>query len=54
MEWRDNGIILSVRPHGENAVIASILTEQHGRHLGLVRGGQGRRQAGLLQPGNAS
>ena len=28
------------------------LTWEHGRHAGLVRGGQGRRVRGLLQPGN--
>lgn len=52
MEWHDDGIILSVRKHGETAVIVSLLTREHGRHLGLVRGGQSRRRQGLLQPGN--
>ncbi len=28
------------------------LTREHGRHAGLVRGGQGRRMRGILQPGN--
>ena len=52
MEWRDEGIILAVRPHGETAAIAEILTQGHGRCLGLVRGGRGRRLRPLLQPGN--
>jgi DNA repair protein RecO (recombination protein O) len=52
MEWHDDAIILSVRKHGETAAIVSLLTRDHGRHLGLVRGGQSRRRQGLLQPGN--
>ncbi len=52
MEWRDEGIILAVRPHGETSAIAEILTADHGRCLGLVRGGRGRRLRPLLQPGN--
>lgn len=52
MEWTDQGIVLSARRHGESSVILSLLTAGHGRHAGLVRGGAGRRQRGLLQPGN--
>jgi DNA repair protein RecO (recombination protein O) len=52
IEWRDEGIVLSVRAHGENDAIASLMTFEHGRHLGLVRGGTGRRQSPLLQSGN--
>lgn len=52
IEWRDEGIVLSSRPLGERDAVASILTFSHGRHAGLVRGGVGKRQAPLLQPGN--
>ena len=52
MEWTDDGIILAVRKHGENGAIASLLTRDHGRHPGLVRGGTGRKARGVLQPGN--
>lgn len=51
MDWRDEGILLSARAHGENAAIVDVLTRAHGRHAGLVRGGQGRRLAPILQPG---
>lgn len=51
MQWDDDGIVLAVRPHGETSGVLELLTRAHGRHLGLVRGG--RRQAALLQPGNA-
>jgi len=53
MEWTDEGIVLSVRPHGETAAIAELLTRAHGRHLGLVHGGRSRRLRPVLQPGNA-
>jgi DNA repair protein RecO (recombination protein O) len=51
MEWRDEGILLSVKRHGESAVIAEVFTPEHGRHAGVVRGGASRRMAPLLQPG---
>jgi DNA repair protein RecO (recombination protein O) len=53
MEWRDEGVILSVRRHGETSAIAEILTARHGRALGLVRGGRSRVQRPVLQAGNA-
>jgi DNA repair protein RecO (recombination protein O) len=53
MEWTDEGIVLGVRRHGETSAIAELLTRGHGRHLGLVHGGVGRRMRPLLQPGNS-
>ena len=53
MEWRDEGVILSVRRHGETSAIAEILTAGHGRVPGLVRGGRSRMQRPVLQAGNA-
>ncbi len=50
--WKDQGIVLSVRPHGENGAVVALLTEQHGRHLGYVRGAHSSRIRGLLQVGN--
>ncbi|MDH3233875.1 MAG: DNA repair protein RecO [Alphaproteobacteria bacterium] len=52
MDWTDQGIVLAARKHGENALIVQLLTRGHGRHAGLVRGGAGRRQRGIYQPGN--
>ncbi len=52
MEWTDQGIVLAARRHGETSAVLSVLTVEHGRHLGLVRGGAGRRQRPVLQPGN--
>lgn len=52
MEWRDEGIILGTRKHGETSAIVEVMTRHHGRHLGLVRGGRSRKQRPVLQPGN--
>jgi DNA repair protein RecO (recombination protein O) len=52
MEWSDEGVILSVRPHGETGAVAELFTRQHGRHLGLVHGGRSRRLRPVLQIGN--
>jgi DNA repair protein RecO (recombination protein O) len=52
MEWRDEGVILSVRKHGETSAIVEALSAEHGRCLGLVRGGRSRVQRPVLQPGN--
>lgn len=51
MEWRDEGVLLTMRPHGEGAAIIEVLTAAHGRHLGVVRGGASRKLAPILQPG---
>lgn len=53
MQWTDEGIVLGVRRHGETSVILELMTQARGRHLGLVRGGAGRRLRGVLQPGNS-
>ncbi|MCA3598890.1 MAG: DNA repair protein RecO [Methylobacterium sp.] len=52
MEWRDEGLVLATRRHGERDSILEVMTEAHGRHLGLVRGGRSSRIAPMLQPGN--
>lgn len=52
MEWRDEGIILGTRRHGETSVILEAMTRTHGRHMGLVRGGRSRKLQPVLQPGN--
>ena len=51
-EWNEEGVILSVRPHGESSAVVTLLTHGQGRHAGLVRGGNSSRLRGTLQPGN--
>ncbi|HET8728399.1 MAG TPA: DNA repair protein RecO [Alphaproteobacteria bacterium] len=48
MEWRDDGIVLSTRRHGETGTVVVLMTRDHGRHAGLTRGQRLRAQ---LQPG---
>jgi DNA repair protein RecO (recombination protein O) len=52
MEWSDEGVILSVRPHGETGAVLELFTRAHGRHLGLVHGGRSRKLRPVLQTGN--
>jgi DNA repair protein RecO (recombination protein O) len=52
MDWRDTGFVLAARRHGESGLIVELLTREHGRHAGLVRGGQSPRRRAVLQPGN--
>ena len=52
MEWTGEGYVLSVKKHGETSTIIDVLTRDHGRHAGLVRGGAGKRLRPVLQPGN--
>lgn len=52
MEWIDEAIVLSSRPHGESAAIVTLLTAEHGRHAGLMAGGQGHKAQPVLQTGN--
>jgi DNA repair protein RecO (recombination protein O) len=52
MQWTDTGFVVAARRHGESGLIAELLTREHGRHLGLVRGGQSPKARAVLQPGN--
>ncbi|MGC6511611.1 MAG: DNA repair protein RecO [Parvibaculales bacterium] len=52
MEWHAEATVLNARPHGETSAIVEVLTEEHGRFAGLVRGGVGRRLRPVLQAGN--
>lgn len=51
MDWRDQGILLNSRRHGESSVIIEVFTPERGRHAGVVRGGASRKMAPVLQPG---
>jgi DNA repair protein RecO (recombination protein O) len=52
MQWTEPGIVIGTRRHGEADVILEVITEGRGRHLGLVKGGRGRRLRPVVQPGN--
>jgi DNA repair protein RecO (recombination protein O) len=53
VDFTDTGFVLSARRHGEGDLILSCLTRTHGRHLGLVKGGAGRKNRAIYEVGNA-
>ena len=49
MDWDAPAIVLDARPYGEGDAIATVMTEEHGAHRGLARGGacaRPRRRSG--------
>ncbi len=52
MNFRAPAIVCAARPHGETAVIARLLTEDHGLVACYVAGGRGRILRPVLIPGN--
>lgn len=50
--WQDQGIVINVRAHGENGAIVSILTQEHGRAAGYVRGARSSKMRGTLEQGS--
>ncbi len=51
-DWQDEGIILSNKPYSELHSVTAMLTKSHGRHAGLVQGGQSSKKRSMLQPGS--
>lgn len=52
MEWQAPAVVLGVRPYGDTGALVTVLTEAHGRHAGLAKGGASRAQAPVWQMGN--
>ena len=52
MQLTAPAILLAARAHGETAVIARMLTEQHGMVAAYVAGGRGRQLRPVVIPGN--
>jgi DNA repair protein RecO (recombination protein O) len=52
MQWSDEGLVLEARRHGERAMVAQVLTREHGRCAGLLRGGQAPAMRAQWQIGN--
>lgn len=52
MDWTDTALILGSRRLGEADALVELMTRDHGRHLGVVKGGRSRRRAAALQVGN--
>ena len=52
MDWDAPAVVLAARPFGEGDAIATVMTEAHGLHRGLARGGAARGRGAIWQPGN--
>lgn len=52
MEWDAPAIVLDVRPYGEGDALATVMTQAHGLHRGLARGGAARAKVATWQTGN--
>ncbi|WP_336276289.1 DNA repair protein RecO [Bartonella sp. CB178] len=52
MKWKEQAVVLGARRYGETSAILEVMTRQHGRCMGMVKGGRSRRMTALLQPGN--
>ena len=52
MQLRAPALVCAVRPHGETAVIARLLTAERGLVAAYVAGGRGRQLRPVLIPGN--
>jgi DNA repair protein RecO (recombination protein O) len=52
MDWDAPAIVLDARPFGEGDAVATVMTQAHGTHRGLARGGSSRGKAAIWQPGN--
>ena len=50
--WVDQGLVLSVLPHGEGAAVLKLFTAERGMHAGYVHGAQSSSKRPLLECGN--
>ena len=50
MNWTDEGILLSVNPHGEKSAIIQVLTRTKGLHAGIIQNAFSRKMSSTLQP----
>ncbi|MDR3515664.1 MAG: DNA repair protein RecO [Azospirillaceae bacterium] len=51
MDWRDDAIVLALRRQGESSAVVTVLSRDHGRHAGWLRGARDGRPRGGLEPG---
>lgn len=49
--WRDQGLVLSARSHGEGGAVVALLTESNGRHAGYLHGAHSSKKRALIEPG---
>ena len=52
MRWSSEGFVLSLKPHNEKSYILEVLTREHGKHKGLIRGVHSKNLRSIIEPGN--
>ncbi len=52
MQFKDEGYIINVRKHGESSLILTLITKEHGKIIGYVKGGHSKKNLGVYQQGN--
>ena len=52
MNWTDEGLLLSVNPHGEKSAIIQVLTKTKGIHAGIIQNAFSRKMSSTIQPSN--
>ena len=52
MQFSDEGYIIKLIKHGENSLIVSVLSAEHGKLTGYVKGGVSKKKLGVYQLGN--
>tara|TARA_B100000287_G_C20447616_1_gene708169 strand:+ start:137 stop:877 length:741 start_codon:yes stop_codon:yes gene_type:complete len=50
MNWTDEGLLLSVNPHGEKSAILQVLTRTKGLHAGIIQNAFSKKMSSILQP----
>ena len=52
MQFSDEGYIIKVLKHGENSAIVTVLSSEHGKITGFVKGAISKKKLGVYQLGN--
>ena len=52
MQFSDEGYIIKLIKHGENSLIVSVLSAEHGKLTGYDKGGVSKKKLGVYQLGN--
>lgn len=52
MQFTDEGYVVNCRRYGENSLIVTLISKEHGLLTGFVKTGAGKKNAGIYQPGN--
>lgn len=52
MQFSDEGYVINLRRYGENSLIVTMVSKEHGLLTGFVKTGTGKKNRGIYQPGN--